>query len=153
MKTLKTSLFTLAVAFSMLFSINANADYISNSTVGAGGYDLVSFQDSKKPVLGNGNYLATVDNVNYLFSNKANLKAFNKNPDKYLPQYGGYCAYGAAVGKKFIGDPEVWKVVNEKLYFNLDNNVKAVWLEDLEENIVDADKKWPKIKGIPAADL
>ena len=153
MKTLKTSLFTLIVAFFMLFTASAHADFVTNSTVGAGGYDLVSFQNSEKPVLGNGHYLATVDNVNYLFSSKANLKAFNKNQAKYLPQYGGYCAYGAAVGKKFIGDPEVWKVVDDKLYFNLDNNVKAVWVEDLDENIETADKKWPKIKAVPAADL
>ncbi len=139
--------------FLVLLSFNASADYISNSTVGAGGYDLVSYQTGKKPLPGNGNYVATIDQVNYIFANQENLEVFNKNPKKYMPQYGGFCAFGASVGKKFIGDPNVWEVVDGKLYFNLDNGIKAMWVKDIPGNIVKADKNWKEIKHKGASSL
>lgn len=49
---------------------------------------------------------------------------FEVNPQKYLPAYGGYCAYGLGVGKKFVADPEVWKIVDGKLYLNLDKGIQ-----------------------------
>jgi hypothetical protein len=46
------------------------------------------------------------------------------NPEKYVPAYGGYCAFGISVGKKFIGDPEVWRIVDGRLYLNLDTGIQ-----------------------------
>jgi hypothetical protein len=91
--------------------------------------------------------------VNYLFSSKGNAKKFRANKAKYLPAYGGYCAYGASVGKKFIGDPTVWEVVNGKLYVNLDNGIKTLWVKDIPGNIKKADKRWVDIKDVAAEDL
>lgn len=153
MKTFKSSILALVSATFLFFSLNTSADSVTDSVVGAGGYDLVSYQTAKKPLPGNGNFVATVDGVNYLFANKANLKQFNKKQAKYLPQYGGFCAYGAAVGKKFIGDPNVWEVVDGKLYFNLDNGIKTIWVKDIPGNIERADENWPEIKNVAAADL
>lgn len=153
MKTLKVTILSVVTAFFMLFSTNASANFVSNSTVGAGGYDLVSYQTGKKPLPGNGNYLATIDNVNYIFANEENLNIFKANQDKYLPQYGGYCAFGASVGKKFIGDPNVYELVDGKLYFNLDNGIKTLWVKDIPGNIVKADKNWKKIKHVRADKL
>lgn len=137
----------------VLVSFVASADFISSSTVGAGGYDLVSYQSGKKPLPGNGHYVATVDQVNYLFTNQQNLDQFNENPEKYLPQYGGFCAFGVSVGKKFIGDPNVWEVVDGKLYFNLDNTIKASWAKDIPGYIKKGDKQWKKIKNKNPASL
>ncbi len=148
MKTLK-----LISTFLLLMSFAASADFITNSTVGAGGYDLVSYQTDKKPLPGNGNYVATIDKVNYLFSSQENLNTFNSDTKKYLPQFGGYCAFGVSVGKKFIGDPNVWEVVDGKLYFNLDNTIKASWVKDLPGNITKGNKKWRKIKNKKASSL
>lgn len=153
MKTLKLSMINLFSALLMLFTWQVSADSITNSVVGAGGYDLVSYHTGKKPLPGNGNFVATVDNVNYIFTNKANLETFNKNQDKYLPQYGGYCAFGASVGKKFIGDPNVWEIVDGKLYFNLDNGIKKLWVKDIPGNIVKANENWKEIKNVPAGEL
>lgn len=153
MKTVKLSIINLFSALIMLFTWQASADSISNSVVGAGGYDLVSYQTEKKPLPGNGNFVSTVDNVNYIFTNKANLTTFNKNKSKYLPQYGGFCAFGASVNKKFIGDPNVWEVVDGKLYFNLDNGIKKMWVKDIPGNIVKANVNWKEIKNVPAGDL
>jgi len=153
MKTFNSKVVNLFAAFLMLFAWHASADFNTNSTVGAGGYDLVSYQTGKKPLPGNGNFVSTVDKVNYIFANKANLNTFNKNKMKYLPQYGGYCAFGAAVGQKFIGDPNVWEVVEGKLYFNLDNGIKTLWVKDIPGNIKKADNNWREIKHVLAADL
>ncbi|PCI59114.1 MAG: YHS domain protein [Kordiimonadales bacterium] len=143
----------LAIAAFFSFSVAASADTVSDSVVGLQGYDLVSYHQGEKPLQGNGNHLVTHGGVNYLFTSKANKNAFKKNPAKYLPAYGGFCAYGAAVGKKFIGDPTVWKLVDGKLYLNLDNNVKSIWIKNIPENIEKADENWAEIKNIPAADL
>jgi hypothetical protein len=153
MKKFKSTIVNLFGAFIMLFTWHAAADFNTNSTVGAGGYDLVSYQTDKKPLPGNGNFVSTVDNVNYIFANKNNMKTFNDNKNKYLPQYGGYCAFGASVGKKFIGDPNVWEVVEGKLYFNLDNGIKKIWVKDIPGNIKKANKNWLEIKNVLAADL
>ncbi len=151
MKNIKT--LQLIGTLLIMFTLNASADFVSNSTVGAGGYDLVSYQTDKKPIPGNGNFVASIDQVNYIFANQDNLDTFNKNPEKYLPQYGGFCAFGASVGKKFIGDPNVWEVVDGKLYFNLDNGIKSTWVKDIPGNIKKADKHWKKIKNKPASSL
>lgn len=153
MHKITSVLFSFISTIFFVFSINASADAITNSTVGAGGYDLVSYQNGKKPLPGNGNYVSTVDGVNYIFSSKDNLKTFNNNKEKYLPQFGGFCAYGASVGKKFIGDPNVWEVVDEKLYFNLDNSIKAIWVKDIPGNIKKANKNWKDIKHVAANKL
>ncbi|TFH20366.1 MAG: YHS domain protein, partial [Myxococcales bacterium] len=92
------------------------------STLGVGGYYLVSYQTGKKPVRGNGNHLVVHDGVTYLFSSDANKATCEKAPDKYLPAYGGYCAFGVSVGAKFVGDPDVWEIVDGRLYLNLDNS-------------------------------
>ena len=93
------------------------------------------------------------DGATYLFTNEANKKAFDDNPGKYLPAYGGYCAFGASVGKKFVGDPEVWRIVDGALYLNLDARIQEEWLKDVPGRIEKANSNWEKIRNIPAAEL
>ena len=131
----------------------AFAGTTSHSMVAVQGYDVVSYQMDGKPQQGNGNHLATHHGVTYIFVNEANKKLFEANPHKYLPAYGGYCAYGVAVGKKFVGDPEVWEVVDGKLYLNLDNKIKGIWAKDISGHIKTADKKWTMIKNKNPEDL
>ncbi len=126
---------------------------LETSIVGVQGYDLVSYHKNEKPLKGNGNHIVEHHGVTYLFINKANQEEFAKNPHKYLPAYGGYCAYGVAVGKKFVGDPDVWKIVDNKLYLNLDNKIQGIWNKDVSGNIQKAEVNWIKIKNKKAADL
>ena len=128
------------------------ADYTIN-TVGVEGYDLVTYQISKRPLRGNGNYVVDYKGTTYLFTSENNMEAFKKNPEKYLPAYGGWCAYGVAVGKKFTADPEVWELVDGKLYLNLDNGIKNIWSKDISGNIKKADINWPNIKDKSPAEL
>lgn len=153
MKHIKT-LFALLLATGLSFaSLSAFAANDSHSLTGVSGYDVVSYQNAKKPLRGNGNYVAVHDGVNYLFANADNQKTFEANPAKYVPAYGGYCAFGASVGKKFIGDPEVWRVVDGKLYLNLDAGIQVQWLKDVPGRIKTADANWSKIKNTPASEL
>lgn len=117
------------------------------------GYDLVSYHTESKPVEGNKQHAAEYDGATYLFANEANKTMFQKNPSKYLPAYDSYCAFGAALGKKFPGDPKVWKVVDNKLYLNLDTDIQAKWEKDIPGNIKKADSNWGRIKPIPASKL
>ena len=126
-------------------SVSAAAANYKSSVTGVNGYDLVSYHNAKKPLRGNGNYVAVHDGVTYLFANAENQKTFETNPAKYVPAYGGYCAFGVSVGKKFVGDPEVWRVVDGRLYLNLDTGIQTEWLKDVPGRIKTADSKWPKI--------
>ena len=153
MKTLKHAILAfLAMALLGAGSL-ALADSNAYSTVGMAGYDLLSYRTGEKPLRGNGNHLAVHDGVTYLFVSEENRKMFERNPDKYLPAFGGYCAYGVSVGKKFVGDPDVWEIVDGQLYVNLDNKIKGLWIEDVAGNIKKANNNWPRIHGTAPFDL
>jgi hypothetical protein len=64
-----------------------------------------------------------------------------------MPEYGGFCAMGVSMGKKFEGDPNVWKVVDNKLYLNFNPDVGRRWNEDIPTNIDRANENWPEIKA------
>jgi YHS domain-containing protein len=134
-------------------SMNKHTAGIANSIVGVQGYDLVSYRTNAKPLRGNGNHIVEHHGITYLFINKENQQKFANDPHKYLPAYGGYCAYGVAVGKKFVGDPDVWKIVGGKLYLNLDNKIQGIWNKDISGNLVKAETHWVKIKDKNPADL
>ena len=153
MKALKPYLSVVFVGLLVLATLSAQAGSVANSVTGASGYDLVSYHTGKKPLRGNGHYLAVHDGVTYLFTNQDNQETFEANPEKYVPAYGGYCAFGVSVGKKFIGDPEVWRVVDGKLYLNLDTSIQDSWLKDVSGRIKKADTKWKKIKDKSPAEL
>jgi len=146
MNRFKSIALTIFVATVSLWTANSHADDVEISTTGVLGYDLVSYYTDGKPVRGNGNNVVVVDGVTYLFASEANKNAFEKSPEKYLPAYGGFCAYGVAVNKKFIGDPQVWKIVDGKLYLNLDSGIQGKWNEDIPGYITKGNQNWVQIK-------
>ena len=153
MKSIKSNLLIIFAGLMAITTINAQADSVANSVTAVGGYDVVSYQTAKRPLRGNGHFLAVHEGVTYLFANAENQASFEANPEKFFPAYGGYCALGVSVGKKFVGDPEVWRFVDGKLYLNLDVNAQSVWLEDIPGRIKTANTKWTQIKNISAAEL
>ena len=110
------------------------------------GYDVVAYQTEGQPVRGDAQFATTHKEATYRFATKANLDTFKANPAKYVPAYGGYCAYGVSVGAKFDGDPNFWKVVDGKLYLNLDSGIQQTWLKDVPGAIKKAEANWPGIK-------
>lgn len=153
MKNIKT-LFALLLATGLSFaSLNTFAANSSNSVTGVSGYDLVAYHSDSAATRGNGHNVSEHDGVTYLFSNADNKKAFDANPDKYLPAYGGWCAFGVSVGKKFVSDPEAWKIVDGRLYLNLDKNIQKDWLKDVPGRIKKANANWPNIVNKAPAEL
>lgn len=139
--------------FVSMASAPAFAEDYSHSTPGISGYDPVAYFTDSKAVRGSGYHIAVVDGVTYAFANAEHQKMFEGNPQKYLPAYGGYCAYGLGVGKKFVADPEVWKIVDGKLYLNLDKGIQQKWEKDISGYIKKGDANWAVMKDKKASDL
>jgi len=153
----KTNLLAGLTAASMLalssFSFAVEETQQDSNGVILSGYDTVSYFTQNKAVEGYAGISAVYDGAIYHFSSEANRDLFKANPAKYAPQYGGFCAYGAAISRKFPIDPTVFAIVDNKLYVNNSAAVSETWTEDRDEYITDADKAWLKIKSKPAAEL
>jgi len=119
----------------------------------AHGYDTVAYFTEGRPMRGSAKFSAVHNEATYRFVSQENLDMFSKNPEKYVPQYGGFCAYGVAVGAKFDGDPEYWEIVDGKLYFNLNSDIQKTWVKDIPGNIKKANKQWKKIADKTPAEL
>lgn len=151
-----------AAAFAGLASGEAMAGYEINvapgkTAAGPGiavhGYDTVAYFTEQKPVQGSAEHQVVHENATYRFSNAENLAKFKANPAKYVPAYGGFCAFGVSVGAKFDGDPRYWKIVDGKLYLNLNKQIQDMWNQDVPGNIEKAEDVWKKIKDKDPASL
>lgn len=111
------------------------------------GYDPVAFFMESKPVMGADSLSYSWHEATWMFANRQNLQRFKANPEKYAPQYGGYCAYGTSQGHKAPTEADTWTILNDKLYFNYNQKVKEMWVKDQPGYIQKADKQWPEIKG------
>lgn len=112
------------------------------------GIDPVSyFTGDRQPVTGNSAYRIVHNNAAYHFASQKNSDSFTANPDAYLPQYGGYCAWAAAQGSIAPGDPAHYRVVDGKLYLNYNADVQSRWSADINGFIAAADANWPKLKA------
>jgi YHS domain-containing protein len=110
------------------------------------GYDPVAYFSVGKPVKGDSSLSLKWNNANWYFSSKKNLDLFRAHPEKYAPQYGGYCAFGLSNGYKAPTDPNAWTIVNGKLYLNYNLDVRADWDKERAPRIEKADQNWPRIK-------
>ncbi|MBY0369331.1 hypothetical protein K2X33_01510 [bacterium] len=117
------------------------------------GYDPVAYFTKGEAVRGDGFILSKHEGLTYLFSSKENKELFDKNASKYVPQFGGWCAFGASVGKKFHADPNAFVIHNDKLYVNVNADILKKFKEDLDGNIKKALNNWMKIKNKPADSL
>jgi YHS domain-containing protein len=107
------------------------------------GYDPVAYFTASKAVKGDPSIQEQHQGVTYRFSSNENRDSFRKQPERYLPQYGGYCAW--AVGHNYTApaDPEAWKIINGKLYLNYNKDVQKKWVAEEAPLISAGDKNWP----------
>lgn len=110
------------------------------------GFDPVAFFKDNKPVAGVDSLSFTWKGAEWLFSSRENLEDFKSNPEQFAPQYGGYCAYGTAAGHKAPTETDTWTILDGKLYFNYNTDVKAKWIKDQKALIEKADKNWPELR-------
>jgi hypothetical protein len=139
----------MTAGLGLLLSIQSfaqKASVFNTDGIAIHGYDVVAFFTESKPEKGKEQFSYNWQNVNWRFVNKANLESFKTNPEKYAPQYGGYCAYGTAEGHKAPTEIDTWTIAGNKLYFNYNKDVKKMWVKDQQHLIEKADKNWPKLK-------
>jgi len=110
------------------------------------GYDVVGYFEQKEPMKGDPKYSYVYKGARYRFISAGHLDLFAKNPEAYLPQYGGYCTVGASMGHKADIDPESWAVINGKLYLNSSKGAQKLFIKDPRSAIKQADQNWAKLK-------
>lgn len=137
----------LALANSALAADEVNTD---RTGLAIGGYDPVSYFTSGQPTKGDFQITTEHDGAVYRFANEENKRRFRANPERYSPQYGGYCAYGVSYGKKFSADPTVWKIADGRLFLNLDESIAEKFNQDVAGHVRKADKNWKGLADKPA---
>ena len=133
---------------------NTSAGYTAaGAPLGVHGVDPVAFIELGNRIDGRADFAAVHDGVAYYFATEANRDTFSANPERYLPQNGGFCTYGVSVGKKFDGDPRYAAVVDGQLYLFLSEAIFQAYLRDQQGVIDRAAANWPEIRSTPAGEL
>jgi YHS domain-containing protein len=110
------------------------------------GYDAVAYFKESKAVKGRKEFSTSWNNATWLFASKENRDTFTADPEKFAPQFGGYCAYGTAEGHKSPTQPDAWTIVGDKLYFNYNKDVQTEWNKNQGALIEKANKNWSEVK-------
>jgi YHS domain-containing protein len=118
---------------------------LDKAGVGIQGYDPVAYFTVGKPTRGNPAFSAAHQDVTYYFATREHLTAFSADPDRYVPQFGGYCGYGASRGYPADIDPEAFTIMDGRLILQNSKGVLRRWLEDPETYLRKADANWPGI--------
>ncbi|HYD86630.1 MAG TPA: YHS domain-containing (seleno)protein [Vitreimonas sp.] len=115
------------------------------SRVAVGGYDPVAYFTDGRPVRGSAEHRVTHQGYEYRFASAANAAAFRAAPARYLPQYGGYCAWAVANGYTAAGNPQNWRIVDGKLYLNYNDEIQSRWERGIPGFIRSANANWPGV--------
>ena len=144
-----TKLCISAIFISALLQGFQMANKVNKTSAGLAikGYDPVAYFEDGKPEKGNPAYQFQWKGAMWRFSSAARRDAFAKEPARYAPQYGGFCAYGVSEGHTAPIDPEAWTIIDGKLYLNYDKQVREDWKNDTKGRIQKADQNWPKLAG------
>ena len=107
------------------------------------GYDAVAYFTEGQPVKGSDDFVYQYKGANWKFSSRQHLEMFKAEPDRYAPQYGGYCAWAMANGDTASAEPDLWTIHEGKLYLNYSRRINARWKANMEQFIQQADMNWP----------
>ena len=109
------------------------------------GYDPVAYITKQQALKGSPRHAVKFMGSTFHFSSAANRDTFEKQPERFAPQYGGYCAFGVTKGYKASIDPGAYTIVEEKLYLNYSQSVMKQWRADIPGNIQKGDQNWPDV--------
>ncbi len=157
--------FTLSIAVAataLTFATHAIAgeQYVDETGFAASGYDVVAYFDLAQSPVGQSQpagvpgskaLTAEYNGATFAFSSAENKAKFEANPARYAPQYDGHCAYGVSKGGKVPGNPNLWRIVDGKLYLNITKNVVGFWEEDIPGNLDLAENNWVSIEAKPGS--
>lgn len=150
-----------ASAIALATTAFAGDQYVDDTGYAASGYDVVAYfslpqnpvgQSQPEAVQGLAAITADYNGATFAFSTEENRAAFVANPEKYAPQYDGHCAYGVAKGGKVPGNPNLWRIIDDKLYLNITKNVVTFWEEDIPGNLTASEANWVSLDPQPASD-
>jgi YHS domain-containing protein len=140
---------TLCLALILVVALQAAAIDPVNTTffgnLAIKGYDAVAYFTEGKAVKGKKEHSFEWQDAVWRFASREHLEQFQADPEKYAPQYGGYCAWAVSQGETADIDPEAWKIVDGKLYMNYNQKIQKQWEEDIPGFIASADEQWPKL--------
>ncbi|OUR98307.1 hypothetical protein A9Q86_14750 [Flavobacteriales bacterium 33_180_T64] len=147
---MRIKLLAVLLLFGTLNTWAQSIDYNTKKGYVAKGYDVVAYFDNKA-IEGKKAFTVTYDDVKFKFSSEKNFNIFKSNPKKYIPQYGGYCAYAIAINSKKIDiNPTTFEIRDEKLYLfynSWGNNTLNKWGKNNVKGLQKkADKNWEVIK-------
>jgi len=107
------------------------------------GYDPVAYFTEGKPIEGSDRFTHHWQGATWHFASAENRDSFAADPERYAPQYGGYCAWAVSQGYTASTNPEAWRIVGDKLYLNYSKSVQKRWEKDVPGNIAKANRNWP----------
>ncbi len=146
MKSLTTHLVSLLLLIYSAFSFSLNPIYTGGKeNVAIKGYDTVAYFVLGKAVKGKASISYEHEGTTWWFSSEEHQQKFILDPDQYMPQYGGYCAYAVSRKTSASVKPDVFNIHEGKLYLNYNKGVQRRWLKDLDRSIKKADKHWPHV--------
>lgn len=148
--TLKDFKFIFAsIAVLLMGTLSAMAEDAVNTNwrgLAIKGYDTVAYFEAGGPQKGSSDHEFEWQGATWRFSSTSHRTKFAANPEKYAPQYGGYCAWAVSNNYTAPVDPEAWKIVDGKLYLNYNLKVQADWEKEIAQNIRKADGFWPTLR-------
>jgi YHS domain-containing protein len=159
MNRFSTFLAASALTLTSAVAAIAGEQFVDKTGFAVSGYDVVAYhsiaqnpvgQSQPDAVPGKANITADYNGAKFAFSTEANRDTFLTDPAKYAPQYDGHCAYGVAQGGKVPGNPNLWRILDGKLYLNITKNVVSFWEEDIPGNIKKSENNWVRLDAKPA---
>jgi len=128
-------------------AFSQNIPYCNTNGIAISGYDPVAYFLDQKATPGLATHTLTWSGSLWRFSTQAHLDSFKMAPERYAPQYGGYCAYGLSENHKSPTDPDAWTIIDNKLYLNYNMKIKGYWSKDIPGRIQAADLNWKELKN------
>lgn len=144
-----TRIIALAVALALVAPATGmavdpvNTGFLSN--VAIKGYDPVAYFADGRPVKGSKEHVFTWRGAQWRFASAEHRDLFASDPERWAPQYGGYCAWAVSQGYTANVDPDAWRIVDGKLYLNFSREVQERWERDIPGHVAAADANWPKL--------
>ena len=139
---LKSAFFVLVLLASVMACSTLSAQTYANEDGAISGYDPVAYFTEDMPVKGMKEFTTHWNNADWYFSSAENQASFEANPEKYAPQYGGFCAFGMSRGYAVSTEPDAWYIEDGKLYLNHNLAVRKTWLKDIPRYIEKANPVW-----------
>jgi YHS domain-containing protein len=119
--------------------------YKDKQGIAINGYDPVAYFQEGKPVKGSSAFAEEWMGAKWQFTSAETRDAFRSSPEKYAPQFGGYCAWAVGHGYTAKTDPDAWRIIDGRLYLNYDKDVQKKWQQDTAKYIEEGTRNWPKL--------